>query len=539
MSGEQILPKDNNKTYVVVRTSRISLKESDLLIEVAFTNINDASDMFVLDVSIIRAMQYRPSTLWQNGKMIGIISSSQLEKLTDGEFNLIQSSYHIDPKTLNDWESFKHNIPTIMLQNNQIKLQSMELVFATYGAHELIQDLIRFSPDEVLKKHSKEGYDSLDFNHSPYEIYLKNKAWNNNVFAYTLLANIRHNSLVHGSVATLNKQFNFFRDRTDEKFLIQGVPWHCKQFTVSGNVMKNIQTGAEYLWGITGASLDDTIPVKQFVDHSSSDSSDVGIKSGSSRIRYFESVEPEIVDETPGRNDGEYVTPFKTTLIGSAPIRMISSVPKDSNSSGGGSIKIDAERVSKGSGNDPHGMNKGVAIINTGASQNDFFSDNMRLLVVASRSLVKSVFTSIEWVASLDCLVYPEPVCLYFKKTEHNKDWVVVAKRENEEARRFVLLFKFNIKDKQPVYMLELDSDQACCVLFFKLHRKENPYLLRRVMRIIATKKGVMSHVVNDRKLAKLGKFVSKKHWKMLDETADTNDWIEHVAAWIRERIDF
>lgn len=522
-----------------MRTSRISLKESDLLIEVAFTNINDASDMFVLNVSIIRAMQYRPSTLWQNGKMIGIISSSQVENLTKGKFKLIQSSYNIDPKTLNAWASVKHDVPTIMLQNNQIKLQSMELVFATYGAHELIQDLIRFSPDDVLKKHSKEGYDSLAFNHSPYEIYLKNKAWNNNVFAYTLLANIRHNSLVYGSVATLNKQFNFFRDRTDEKCLIQGAPWHCKPFTVSGNVLKNIQTGEEYLWGITGASVDNTITVKQFVDRSSSDSSNGGIKSGSSRIRYFEPVEPEIVDETPGRNDGEFVIPFKTTLIGSAPIHMVSPVPKDSNSSGGSSIKADAQRVSKGSGNDPHGMNKGVAIINTGASQNDFFSDNMRLLVVASKRLVPSAIDSIEWVVDHDFRIINEPIRLYFKKTEQNKDWVVVAKRENEEARRFVLLFKFNIKDKQPVYMLELDSDQACCVLFFKLHRKENPYILRRVMRIIATKKGVMYHVVNDSKLAQLGKFVSKKHWTMLDETADINDWLEHVAAWIRERIDF
>jgi hypothetical protein len=537
LGDKKSLP-NNDQTYVVMRTSHLSIVEKDLFIEVAFKCINNPSDAFVIDVSILEAMLYRPSTLWLNGKMIGVITSQQVEKLTKGKYKLIQSSYQIDPAKLAVTDSFSNSVPTKLLHNNQVKFQSMELVFATYGAHELIQDLIRFSPYEVLKIYSKSGYDSPSFGNSNYEIYLKKKTWNHNVFAYTLIANIRHNYFVFDKMKRLNGQF-FNRNRGKDKFLVQGVPCHSKPFIVSGNVLKNIQTSEEYLWSVTGASVDNTIEIKQFFDRSSSERSDRDIKSGSNSIRYFVSVAPEIVSAIPGRNDGEFVTPFKTTLIGSAPISIPTPVAKDHGSFGTIFGNSGADRVLKGSGNDPHGLNKGVATITTGTSQNDFFSDNMRLLVVASKHLVPSKVNSIQWVVNHDCGLFAEPVCLYFEKTDESKDWVVVAKKDNEESYRFVLLFQFNLNAGTPIFMLELDSDQACCVLFFRLRTKFKPLILRRIMQIIARKKGVMRHVCQDSRLSKLGVFKYKKHWTTLEETADKEKWIRHVANWLEERLDF
>ncbi len=534
---EQVLPI-NDETYVVIRTSRVSLIEADLFIQVAFKNINNPTDEFVLDVSILRAMQYRPSTLWVNGNLKGIISTEQVKKLTNGQFELIQAKYRIDPVSLVTHESNKKQtiVPTIMLNNDQVMFQSVELMFATYGAHELIQDLIKHTPDEVLEKHCKEGYATLAFNTSPYETFLKRAAWNHNTFAYSLIANIRHNKVTYNKVSALNMQFYA---SAGKPFLPTPRPWQNEPFTLEGYILKNRTNKDEYLWSITGASVDTSNTINQLVDYPIPEGDDNGQKNKSVKTRVFMPVEPVIIDASPGRNDGEFATPFKTDLIGSTPIVVTVPVPKEKSSSGGSGTQLDAEGSSIGSGNDPYGSNRGVASIITGTSQNDFFSDNMRLLVVAARRLVPSKFKSIEWVVNHSCGLVAEPVCLYFEKTDENKDWVVVAKRDNEESYRFVLLFKFNFNTGMPVYMLELDSEQACCVLFFRLNNEINLAVLNRIMHIIASKKGVMRHVRNDAELAKLGVFKDKKHWTMLDAKVDKEEWIQHVADWLEERIDF
>jgi hypothetical protein len=433
-------------------------------------------------------------------------------------------------------ESRKSIVPTIMLKNNQVMFQSVELMFATYGAHELIQDVIKCTPEEVLKKHCKEGYSAIAFNITPYETYLKRPAWNHNAFAYSLLAYTRHNKITYDSLRSLNMQFKV---AAGNRFLPTVRPWQSSPFTVEGYVLKNRASGDEYLWSITGASVDSSNVINQLIDYPKSDDSDNDRKKKSARTRVFVPVEPVIVDANPGRNDGEFATPFKTGLIGSTPIVVTVPVPKEKSSSGGSGTQLDTEGASIGSGNDPYGSNRGVASITTGASQNDFFSDHMRLLVVAAKRLVPSKFKSIEWVVNHSCGFVTEPVCLYFEKTDENKDWVVVAKRDNEESYRFVLLFRFNFNTGMPVYMLELDSEQACCVLFFKLDKEINPAVLNRIMHIIASKKGVMRHVRNDAELAKLGVFKDKKHWTMLDAKADKEVWIQHVADWLEERIAF
>jgi hypothetical protein len=523
-----------------MRTSRVSLVEGDLFIEVAFKNINNPTDEFVLDVSILRAMQYRPSTLWINRKLIGVISSEQIAKLTNGQFKLIKAKYRIDPMSLATHESQKTIVPTKMLKNDQVMFQSVELMFATYGAHELIQDLIKHTPDEVLKKHSKEGYATLAFNNTPYEIYLKHPAWNNNVFAYSLIANIRHNKFTYDRVKRLNDQFLLPREESEDKFLITGGPWQGTPFTLEGYVLKNINSGDEYLWCITGASVDSSHPIMQLIDYQNIDNSDTDRKKDTIGVRAFVPVEPVIVDANPGRNDGELTSPFNTSLIGSTPIVFTRRMPKEKSSSGGNGGQLGGGGATMGSGNDPYGSNKGVASISTGTSQNDYFSDNMRLLVAAAKHLlVANKITSVEWIENHSCEAYPEPVCLYFNKTEHTKDWVVVAKKDNEESYRFVLLFKFELLNGQTVYMVELDTDLSCCVLFFRLYRKITPIVLSRVMQIIANKKGVMRHVGNDSKLARLGVFNDKNHWKKLDDQADADKWIDHVSRWLESRLVF
>jgi hypothetical protein len=58
-------------------------------------------------------------------------------------------------------------------------------------------------------------------------------------------------------------------------------------------------------------------------------------------------------------------------------------------------------------------------------------------------------------------------------------------------------------------------------------------------MQIIANKKGVMRHVGNDSKLARLGVFNDKNHWKKLDDQADADKWIDHVSRWLESRLVF
>lgn len=603
MKIKSLIPHENDprkdKEYVVSRTTNITFKNPSLQISVVLKNLHDPNDCFICEVSIYQAVvALRPTTVWKNGEYVRTLDEREIAQFLGADFEVLgikdflldSASLSKDPipepddpnprATLNDPEKNKNivkgvitvngqktNVPTRVLKFGEVEIQSFEFMAATYGAHELIHDLIRYTPDQVLDKHCRDGLNTKNFTtEGPYDVTPKGNKWQGNPFAHTLLAYIRHNKDTYNIVKSLYEQYaEAAASDTNIPFLLIVQPWHREKIKVSGMTLKNKKTGKIYLWNVTAASIPSTIVINLHAEYVHKDDmlSGGGMSGGRRLLAQFVDEELQMEDESPSEDSGTVRKPFETALVGEKPtVVSVKSFVKRGDPKRSISGTVDQFSGRSVSGNDPYGSGRGVAILQTGDVEKEAEDlskqvkpqiSNMELMVQAAQKLKEdSKILELSWVSNyvIDQITNPsnKPAILPFKPIAKKNDdgevvgvlktWSVFAFNDDQPIMRGVMFFKFLISKSVTVYAVEIETDinESYCVLFFTLPSELDAKTLELIMRTIAFRKGVMKNVKSDSNIVGLdGWFNVKKHWVVTDNKPAT---VESVATWLENKLD-
>lgn len=602
MKIKSLIPHENDprkdKEYVVSRTTNITFKNPSLQIGVVLKNLRDPNDCFICVVSIYQAIvALRPATVWKNGEYLRTLDVREITQFLGSDYevlgikNFLLDSATLSPDpipesdipnprvTINDPEKNKNiakgaitingqkiNAPTRLLNFKNVQIQSFEFMAATYGAHELIHDLIRYTPEQVLTKHCRDSFNTTNFTtEGPYDVEPKDNKWQGNPFAHTLLAYIRHNKDTYNAVKSLHEQYvEAVADDSDIPFLLKVQPWHHEKLTVTGIAVKNKKTGRVYLWNVSAASIPSKININLHTEYVQKDdlSSGGGMSGGKKSLTQFLDDDLQMEDESPSEENGKVLKPFETSLVGQKPtVVSVKKVIKRGDSKRGINGTSDQSSGSNVSGNDPYGSGRGVAILQTGdvEQESDDLSkqatpkiSNMDLMVQAAKKLKEDKkITELSWFSNyiVDHINNPsnKPAILQFKpiakKNEDGvvvglqKTWSVLAFDNDPPIVRGVMFFKFICSKSKTVYVVEVETDvnESFCVLFFTLPKELDRKTLETIMRTIVSRKGVMKNVQSDSSIVDLGGWFNfKKHWVATENKPAT---VESVAAWLENKL--